>query len=341
MKNISIIKPDDWHVHFRDNDVLKNTVPNTAKYFARALVMPNTIPPLVSLNDLKNYRARILSALPKNSGFEPLMTFYLNNQIELNELIQSKSYHYIVGAKLYPKGATTNSSAGVRSVKNFYPHLEVMQDLGLVLQIHGEVTHGDIFDREKIFIEEELIPILKNFPKLKIVLEHISTKVAVDFMENSSNNVAATITPHHLLYNRNNLLSGGIKPHLYCLPILKRESCQKSLIKAATSGNPKFFAGTDSAPHSKNYKENSCGCAGVYSAPFAVAMYTEVFDKASRLSNLEGFLSKYGATFYNKPILNDRIELIKKSQTIPNYLPLGYDEVIPLAAGENIQWSVI
>lgn len=339
MLNINIIKPDDWHVHFRDNDLLANTVNDSAKNFSRALVMPNLIEPLTSIKTIQSYRQRIIKAL-KHENFTPYMTFYLNEDVCSKEFMQIDTNDYILGAKLYPKGATTNSSHGASSITKLYPYFAEMQNLDLVLQIHGEVTHGDIFAREAIFIKENLIPLIKNFPRLRIVLEHISSKNAVDFIISTTKNIAATITPHHLLYNRNNLLASGIRPHYYCLPILKKASDQKALIQAAISGNPKFFAGTDSAPHSIKKKENACGCAGIYSSPYAISFYTEVFDKTNSLSKLENFLSVFGATFYNLPIYNEKIELIRKKQVIPLFLPLGNEKVVPLGAGETLHWSI-
>lgn len=340
LQTLSIIRPDDWHVHFRDGLALEHTVGATAAHFSRALVMPNLKPALTSLGALLDYRERIVAATPKERVFEPCMTFYLNEQVSPDDLMACKQYPFILGAKLYPAGATTNSEEGARSLTALYPLLEIMQDLSLVLQIHGEVTHGDIFEREARFITEYLQPLMNNFPRLRIVLEHISTKAAVDFVREGSQNIAATITPHHLLYNRNQLLAGGVKPHYYCLPILKHESDQIALQKAAISGNPKYFAGTDSAPHAKHAKENACGCAGIYSSPFAVAMYTQIFDQYNQLNKLNAFMSQFGADFYRQPLNKDQLVLIKKEQTIPQELPLGTESVIPVAAGENLAWSI-
>lgn len=340
MRTLTIIRPDDWHVHLRDNDALNQTVPASARHFARVLVMPNLIPALTTLKQIEDYRQRIMSVVDKNSSFTPYMTLYLNDTVTaetLNNLLQNP---YILGAKLYPANATTNSAEGVTSIKSLYPLFEVMQENNLVLQIHGEVTYGDIFDRERLFIQTELVHIIRNFPKLRIVLEHISTKAAVDFVNDAKHNLAATITPHHLLYNRNQLLVGGIKPHYYCLPILKHASSQSALQIAATSGNERFFAGTDSAPHPINMKESACGCAGVYSAPYALAFYTEIFDKLNKLDKLESFLSRFGALFYQLPIINEKIELINKPQVIPDKLPLANNIVVPLGYGSTLQWSV-
>ncbi|WP_131782079.1 dihydroorotase [Legionella gresilensis] len=341
MLQLTINRPDDWHLHLRDGLALKDTVLATAKYFERALVMPNLKPALTSLNSLLAYRERILLNTPNKYRFTPLMTFYLNEEVRPEDLIESKNYPFITGAKLYPAGATTNSEAGARSLKSLYPLLDLMQQLDLVLQIHGEIVHGDIFEREANFITEQLQPIIANFPKLRVVLEHISTREAVDFINTAPNNVAATITPHHLLYNRNQLLAGGIKPHYYCLPILKHEKDQKALQQAAVSGNPKFFAGTDSAPHSQQSKETACGCAGIYSAPYAVALYTQIFEKLDKLDKLNTFMSHFGANFYAYPINNQKLILVKQTQKVPDALPLGDQQVIPIAAGSTIPWSIL
>ncbi|STX27616.1 dihydroorotase, homodimeric type [Legionella beliardensis] len=341
MLQMIITRPDDWHVHLRDGDALKHTVVATARDFERALIMPNLKPALMTLSSLLTYREQILSNLPKTSSFNPLLTFYLNEQVTPDDLISSKAYPFIMGAKLYPAGATTNSEQGARSLKNLYPLLDIMQQQDLVLQIHGEVTHGDIFDRESVFITEQLQPIISNFPKLRIVLEHISTQAAVDFIKSTSDYVAATITPHHLLYNRNQLLAGGIKPHYYCLPILKHEKDQHALQQAAVSGNPKFFAGTDSAPHSQQTKENACGCAGIYSAPYALALYTQLFDELNQLNRLNHFMSHFGANFYHMPVNQKEITLIKQMQHVPELLPLGNEYVVPIAAGSSLPWSVL
>jgi dihydroorotase len=340
LQTLSITRPDDWHVHFRDGQALEHTVSATASHFRRALVMPNLKPALISLDLLLAYRDRIIAAIPKGLAFEPYMTFYLNEHVSPNELMSCKAYPFILGAKFYPAGATTNSDEGARSLTALYPLLEIMQDCDLVLQIHGEVTQGDIFEREAKFITDYLQPLIKNFPRLRIVLEHISTRRAVDFVKESPETVAATITPHHLLYNRNQLLAGGIKPHYYCLPILKHESDQVALQQAAISGNPKYFAGTDSAPHSQTAKESACGCAGIYSSPFAVAMYAQIFDQLNHLDNLNAFMSHFGADFYHLPQNQDQLTLIKKEQIIARALPFGSETVIPVAAGERLSWSI-
>ncbi|HAW6249343.1 TPA: dihydroorotase [Legionella pneumophila] len=340
MQTLIINRPDDWHLHLRDGEFLTHTVQASAQHFARALVMPNLKPALTNLPAIESYRNRIISAIPKQSSFIPYMTFYLNESVKPEELHQAASLSYIVGAKLYPAGATTNSEEGAKSLKALYPLFETLQTSNLVLQIHGEVTHSDIFEREALFIDEYLKPIAKHFPKLRIVLEHISTKAAVDYVSEGPANLTATITPHHLLYNRNKLLAGDIRPHYYCLPILKHEKDQKALQVAATSGNPKFFAGTDSAPHAINAKENACGCAGIYSAPYAVALYTQIFDELNQLKKLNDFLSRFGAEFYQLPINQQQLELIKSPQTIPNSMPFGSTHVVPIAAGDTINWSI-
>lgn len=340
MQTLVINRPDDWHVHLRDGDLLAFTVPATANNFARALIMPNLKPALTTLESIKAYRDRISAHIPTNTTFTPYMTYYLNESVSPEDLSQAALLPYILGAKLYPAGATTNSEAGARSLTALYPLLEVMQDNNLVLQVHGEVTHSDIFDREALFIEDQLKPLIANFPKLRVVLEHISTQAAVEFVQQAPASVAATITPHHLLYNRNHLLAGGLKPHYYCLPILKREKDQQALQRAVCSGNPKFFAGTDSAPHAKSTKENACGCAGIYSAPFAQVLYAQVFDNLANLPKLNHFMSYFGAEFYQLPINQEHIELIKSPQTIAESLPFGLEQVIPMAAGETISWSI-
>lgn len=340
MQTLIINRPDDWHLHLRDGDFLAQTVPASAAHFARALVMPNLKPPLTSLAALENYRLQILSHIPEGKDFTPYMTLYLNETVTAENLRQAASQPYVLGAKLYPAGATTNSEAGVKSLLALYPLLEIMQEQNLVLQIHGEQTQGDIFDREALFIHEELEPIIQTFPKLRIVLEHISSQEAVRFIEQAPGNVAATITAHHLLYNRNHLLAGGIKPHYYCLPILKREDDQQALQQAATSGNPKFFAGTDSAPHATTAKESACGCAGIYSAPYALALYAQFFDAQGQLNRLNDFMSRFGANFYQLPVNTGQITLIKAPQTVPHSLAFGQSRVVPMAAGETLSWSI-
>lgn len=339
MQTLLINRPDDWHVHLRDGEVLKDTVSATADHFARALVMPNLQPALTTLEAIEAYRDRIVRAIPAGKTFTPYMSFYLNESVKAEELIEAASRPYLLGAKLYPKGVTTNSEAGAQSIVALYPLLEVMQEQELVLQIHGEVTHGDIFEREATFLEDCLKPLVSNFPKLRIVLEHISTKSAVEFVTQAPPNVVATITPHHLLYNRNQLLAGGLRPHYYCLPVLKHARDQQALQQAAMSGHFKFFAGTDSAPHLVENKENACGCAGIYSAPYALALYAQVFDELGGLHHLNAFMSQFGAQFYQLPVNQEHIELIKSPQHVPDFLPLGLGRVVPINAGESITWS--
>lgn len=340
MKTLLITQPDDWHLHLRDNEFLEHTVPATANHFARALIMPNLKPALTTVKAIDDYRDRIIKCIPKNCTFNPYMTFYLNESVTNEEIELAATKSYILGAKLYPAGATTNSEAGAKSLKALYPLLDVLQTNDMVLQIHGEVTHSDIFERESLFIDEYLKPIVANFPRLRIVLEHISTKTAVEYITQAPAQVAATITPHHLLYNRNKLLAGGIRPHYYCLPVLKHENDQKALQAAAISGNPKFFAGTDSAPHAIHTKETACGCAGIYSAPFAVALYAQLFDSLHQLKKLDGFLSLAGSEFYQLTKNKGSLELIKSSQVIPDFLPFGSTKVVPMAAGETLEWRV-
>lgn len=343
MRTLIITRPDDWHVHLRDDETLNDTVPATAKHFARALVMPNLQPPLTSVDAILQYRQRILTACAHHHtiDFIPYTTFFLNETVSADELTHIKN-PYILGGKLYPKGATTHSEHGASSIQGLYPLLEIMQANDLVLQIHGETTHGDIFEREALFIENVLTSIIRDFPKLRIVLEHISTKHAVEFVSQAPTTVAATITPHHLWYNRNHLLVGGLKPHYYCLPILKHENDQKALQQAAISRNPKFFAGTDSAPHPQQHKESACGCAGIYSAPYALSLYTEIFDQLEELSCLNDFMGRFGAEFYQLPITQTQIELIEKPQTVPNILPFAnHQTIIPMAAGHSLRWSIV
>ena len=340
MHTLPITQPDDWHVHLRDNEALPETATASARHFARVLVMPNLKPALTTVQALLAYRARILAVLPAGHTFNPLMTLYLNETVKPEELVLAKQNPFIVCAKLYPAGATTHSAEGVTNLRALYPLLELMQEYDLVLQIHGESTAGDIFDREKHFLSEGLAPIIANFPRLRIVLEHISSKAAAEFIMNAPNTVAATITPHHLLYQRNHLLAAGIRPHYYCLPILKRAEDQRALQNAATSGNPRFFAGTDSAPHSQETKESACGCAGIYSAPYAVPLYAQLFDELNQLDKLNAFLGHFGAQFYGFPMNKTQLILRKTPQKVPQSLPLGNKRVVPIEAGNSIAWSV-
>jgi dihydroorotase len=340
---ITITRPDDWHLHLRDGAALQAVLPDTARQFARAIVMPNLRPPVTTVELAAAYRARILAALPKDAKFEPLMTLYLTDNTTADEIKRAKASGIIHGVKLYPAGATTNSDSGVTDLMKCANALEAMQDAGFPLLVHAEVTDSDVdvFDREKVFIDRHMKPLLRRFPALKVVFEHITTKDAADFVISSPINVAATITVHHLLLNRNDMFRGGIQPHHYCLPILKREEHRLALAKAATSGNPKFFLGTDSAPHAKLTKEAACGCAGIYTAHAAIELYAEVFEAASALGKLEAFASFYGAEFYGLPRNTSKITLEKTSWLVPNELPLGNDSLVPLRAGQQVHWKLI
>ncbi|EHN69114.1 dihydroorotase [Aliivibrio fischeri] len=341
MTTLTITRPDDWHLHLRDGDVLTDTVRDSGRYNGRALIMPNLVPPVTTTEQALSYRERI-QAENKSDSFAPLMSLYLTEKTTSEEIRKAKATGHIVAAKLYPAGATTNSDSGVSNVKNVYPILKTMQEEGMLLLIHGEVTTHDvdIFDREKTFLDTVLAPIVNDFPELKIVLEHITTKDAADFVKNAGPNVAATITAHHLLFNRNHMLVGGIKPHFYCLPILKRNTHQQALVEAATSGNPKFFLGTDSAPHAKDKKEAACGCAGSYTAHASIELYAEVFENEGKLENLEAFASFNGPDFYNLPRNTDTITLVKEAWIAPETMAFGNDFVVPIRAGEAVEWLV-
>ncbi|MDN3611863.1 dihydroorotase [Vibrio ostreicida] len=341
MTTLTITRPDDWHVHLRDGEVLKDTVRDISRYNGRALIMPNTVPPVTDTEMALAYRDRIMAQQP-NPSFEPLMALYLTDNTTPQQIRQAKASGAVVAAKLYPAGATTNSDSGVTCAKNIYPVLKTMQEVGMLLLVHGEITQHDvdIFDREKVFLDSVLAPIVEDFPNLKIVLEHITTSEAVQFVRNANDNVAATITAHHLLYNRNHMLVGGIKPHFYCLPILKRNSHQQALIEAATSGSKKFFLGTDSAPHAKGMKEAACGCAGSYTAHAALELYAEVFDNVGKLDKLEAFASHNGPDFYGLARNEDTVTLIKHAWPVAETMPFGHDIVVPIRAGEMIEWRV-
>ncbi len=342
MEKLTITRPDDWHLHVRNGAILNTVIPHTARQFARAIIMPNLKPPVTTVAQALSYREEILQAVPKNLNFKPLMTLYLTNSTTAEEVKKAAESEYIHAFKLYPAGATTNSDAGVADLKAVYPILEAMQQYKLPLLIHGEVTQDecDIFDRERVFVETTLADISRNFPELRMVLEHVTTAEAVQFVVSASDNIAATITPQHLLFNRNAILAGGIRPHYYCLPIIKREKHRQALVKAAISGNPKFFLGTDSAPHLTHLKENSCGCAGCYSAHAAIELYTEVFDNANALDKLEAFASFYGPDFYRLPRNTDTITLQKQSWLVPNHYGNQNIQITPLKAGENINWKL-
>lgn len=340
--SLTIQTPDDWHLHLRDGEMLKETVPATARCFRRAIAMPNLVPPVTTTEMALAYKSRILAAAPKDGLFEPLVTLYLTNDTTPAEIKKAKS-HGIVASKLYPAGATTNSEAAVRGIKSLYPVFEAMQEVGMLLLIHGEVTDGDIdiFDREKEFIDRYLKDIVAHFPALKVVFEHITTKEAVDFVLSASDNVAATITPQHLLLNRNDLLAGGIRPHNYCLPVLKRNIHQHALRAAVQSGSPKFFLGTDSAPHEKHKKESACGCAGCYSAWSAIELYAKIFDDLGVIEKLEGFASHFGPDFYGLPRNSGSITLSKQTWSVPELMTLSTgDDIVPFFAGETLAWKL-
>ena len=340
---ITIIQPDDWHLHLRDGPALRNTVGDAARHFARAIVMPNLAPPVMTTEQAGIYRQRILAARPEASEWQPLMVLYLTDNTPPDEIDRAVASGFIHAFKYYPAGATTHSDSGVTDIAKVYPVLERMETLGLPLLLHGEVTdsHIDIFDREAVFIERTLNPLCARFPRLKIVLEHITTAQGVEFVINSGDNIAATITPQHLLCNRNDLLAGGIRPHNYCLPILKRASHQQALINAATSGSPKFFLGTDSAPHARNKKESACGCAGCYSHHGAIELYAEVFDRAGALDKLEGFASLFGPAFYGLPVNQLTLTLRRAPWQLPATTQLGEDSMVPFYASETLQWAVV
>jgi dihydroorotase len=340
---ITITRPDDWHLHLRDGEALKVVLPDTASRFARAIIMPNLRPPVTNVDLAKAYRERILQALPVEAKFEPLMTLYLTDNTTAEEIARAKESGVVHGVKLYPAGATTNSDSGVTNIDKCAGALAAMQELGLPLLVHAEVTDADVdvFDRERTFIDRHMGPLLEKYADLKVVFEHITTKDAVDFVSAASENVAATITVHHLLLNRNDMFKGGIRPHHYCLPILKREEHRKALLGAATSGSAKFFLGTDSAPHAKSAKEAVCGCAGMYTAHAAIELYAEVFETENALDKLEGFASFYGADFYGLPRNTEQISLVKSSWDVPESLPFDGDVLVPLRAGQAVTWRLV
>ncbi len=338
----TLTRPDDWHVHLRDGPALATTVPHTARCFARAIVMPNLKDPVTTTAAAAAYRERILAALAPGQDFQPLMTLYLTDDTGADEIKAAKDSGIVHGVKLYPAGATTNSQRGVTDLAKVYPVLEAMERHGLPLLIHGETTapEVDIFDREKVFIEQTLAPLAHQFPGLRMVLEHITTEEAVDFVQGAPDQVAATITAHHLLLSRNDLLAGGLHAHHYCLPVLKRDHHRRALIDAAASGNPKFFLGTDSAPHARPAKESACGCAGIYSAPVAMELYAHIFEQAGALHQLEAFAGHYGSDFYRLPRNEGRLTLIHGDWTVPESMPFGDETVVPLWAGRQLDWQV-
>lgn len=341
MKLLTIIRPDDWHVHLRDGEYLAMTIPATAQRFARAVVMPNLKPPIADVKLAKSYQQKIIAAIPKGLKFQPLMALYLTDQTT-PEQIQAAKQANIIGYKLYPAGTTTHSAAGVTDLKKIYPVIEAMESEDLPLLVHAETTNPkvDVFDREIYFIEKNLAPLVKKFPKLRVVVEHVSTQKAIKWILSVPETIAATITAHHLLLNRNDLLVNGIHPHYYCLPILKTHKDQEALIAAAISGNPKFFLGTDSAPHAQSQKESACGCAGIFTAHAALELYAEIFEQAKALDKLEGFASFFGADFYQLPHNQEKITLKKESWLIPGSLTYGTERLIPFRANESVQWKI-
>ncbi|ABM19580.1 MULTISPECIES: dihydroorotase [Marinobacter] len=340
-RQITITRPDDWHLHVRDGDILNDVVPATAACFGRAIIMPNLVPPVTDASAAMAYRDRILAAA-RGTDFQPLMTLYLTESTTAETIREAKAAG-VVAAKLYPAGATTNSASGVTDIRNIYPVLEAMADCGMLLLVHGEVTDSDIdiFDREKVFLERVLAPTLTAFPSLRVVLEHITTAESAEFVRNhQGNNLGATLTPQHLMYNRNHMLVGGIRPHLYCLPILKRNKHQEALREAVASGDPRFFLGTDSAPHAKDKKEAACGCAGCYSAYGAIGLYADIFEELGILDKLEAFASFNGADFYGLPRNTDTVTLVREPWTMPENLPLAGGGIVPLKAGETVNWRL-
>ncbi|MDR0781954.1 MAG: dihydroorotase [Pseudomonadales bacterium] len=342
MQTLTLTRPDDWHIHFRDGAVLAATVPPTARVFRRAIAMPNLVPPLTTTAAALAYRDRLLAHAPSGSGFEPLMTLYLTDSTTAEEIQAAQQSGHVKAVKLYPAGATTNSSSGVTRLEAVYPALAAMSDCGLPLLVHGEVTHADIdiFDREKVFLERVLAPLLTRFPLLRVVLEHITTEEAATFVREAPANVAATLTVQHLWYNRNHMLVGGVRPHLYCLPVLKRHRHQRALQEAARSGSPKFFLGTDSAPHARHTKESVCGCAGCFTAPAALELYAGIFEELGALDKLEAFASFHGPDFYGLPRNSDQITLVKEPWQLPSDYRFGEHRIVPLMAGETIAWKV-
>jgi dihydroorotase len=342
MTTLTLTRPDDWHLHLRDGATLRDVLPDTARQFARAIVMPNLRPPVTTAAMAVEYRARIMAALPAGLTFEPLMTLYLTDNTASEEIAKAKASGFVHGVKLYPAGATTNSDSGVTSLAKCSAALAAMEKHGLPLLVHAEVTDADVdvFDREKVFIDRHMIPLTRDFPGLKIVFEHITTRDAAQFVAEASGNIGATITAHHLLMNRNALFTGGIRPHHYCLPVLKREEHRQALVVAAISGNPKFFLGTDSAPHARSAKEAACGCAGMYTAHAAIELYAEAFEAAGALDKLEAFASFHGADFYGLPRNTEQITLKRDAWAVSETLPFGDDVLVPLRAGQSIAWKL-
>ena len=345
MDTLTLTRPDDWHLHLRDGDALRAVVPYTARQFARAIVMPNLKPPVTTVEAAAAYRDRIVAALPAGSSFTPLMTLYLTDGTSPDDVRRAKESGFVHGIKLYPAGATTNSAAGVTNLRHCWPTLETMQAVGMPLLVHGEVTDSavDLFDRERVFIDEQLIPLRAAFPGLRVVFEHITTREAADYVTDCcgrEHTLAATITAHHLLYNRNALFAGGLRPHWYCLPVLKREPHRLALVQAATSGRSCFFLGTDSAPHARHAKESACCGAGAFTAFHAIELYAEAFERAGRLDRLEGFASFFGADFYGLARNAERITIARKPWSIPDHLPFGSEQLVPLDAGGTLSWRL-
>jgi dihydroorotase len=342
MQTLTLLQPDDWHLHVRDGAYLASVVPFTARQFGRAVIMPNLKPPVTTVAQARAYRERILAVLPVASSFQPLMTLYLTNATEPQEILAARATDFVVGAKLYPAGATTHSDAGVTAIEGIFPALAAMEQCGLVLQVHGEVTDSnvDVFDREAVFIDRVLMPLTQRFPQLRVVFEHITTQRAVEFVLACGPGIAATITPQHLLLNRNALFQGGIRPHLYCLPVLKRERDREALLQAATGDVARFFLGTDSAPHARHTKEHACGCAGIFSAHAALELYAEAFEAADRLHRLQAFASERGADFYRLPRNQRSITLQRGHWTVPDHYSFGGEQLVPWRAGESLRWQL-
>lgn len=342
MTTLTITRPDDWHLHLRDGAAMRDVLPHTAARFGRAIVMPNLKPPVTTTDLAQAYRERIVAALPPGSRFEPLMTLYLTDNTRPDEIVRAKQSGVVHAVKYYPAGATTNSDSGVTAIEKCFPVLEAMAKAGMPLLVHGEVTDAsvDIYDRERVFIDRTLAPLVERIPGLKVVMEHITTREAAQFVISAPPRIAATITAHHLLMSRNAMFAGGVRPHLYCLPILKRELHREALMAAAVSGNPKFFLGTDSAPHARHTKENDCGCAGMYTAHAGIELYAEAFAAANALDRLEGFASFFGADYYGLPRNAEKITLVNESWNVPASVPFGPDMLVPLRAGATVSWKI-
>lgn len=342
MQQLTITRPDDWHLHLRDGALMRSVLPDTARQFARAIAMPNLKPPVTTTAQAEAYRSRIIAAIPEGIAFEPLMTLYLTDNTSPDEIRSAKNSGFVHAVKLYPAGATTNSDAGVTDIRRTYAALEEMQRCGMPLLVHGEVTDPavDVFDREAAFIERVMQPLLCDLSELRVVFEHITTKDAVEFVMSASDNIAATITAHHLLYNRNAMFAGGIRPHYYCLPVLKREQHREALGRAATSGSRKFFLGTDSAPHAQHAKEAACGCAGIYTAHAAIELYAQAFEQLGALDRLEGFASFYGADYYRLPRNKETVVLCREDWQVPDSIGFGEHRLVPLMAGETMNWRL-